>query len=161
MWCRSRKILVNKFDGEKSGDFMKAVYIGKKIVTIKLTDSIISRRYCGIRSIYNYGEVPEDTKYVFDDKETVFEKLIEKLGYIPEYKGEKTLFKKREYINEYGFKGRIYKDKLISFEILYTYTVIDNPRIEWLKEDLGFKGYSELIFNREQELKSMMSLNKN
>lgn len=126
------------------------------MVTVNLTNGVMRKRYCGSRPRYYYGVVPEDTTDVFDDKEIVFEKLMEKLGYVPEYKGEKTLFKKREYINEYGYDGRIYKDKLVSFEISHTYTVIDNPRIEWLENDLGFKGYSELIFDREQELKSMM-----
>ena len=116
----------------------------------------MKKRYCDGRSMYHYGEVPKDITDVFDDKEMVFEKLIEKLGYSSEYKGEKTLFKKREYINQYGFNGRIYKDKLVSFEISHTYTVIDNPRIKWLENDLGFKWYIELIFDREQELKSMM-----
>ena len=111
----------------------------------------------GTRPIYYYGEVPEDSEDIFDNKETVFEKLIEKLEFVPKYIIEKTLFKKREYINVYGFNGRIYKDKLVSFKISHTYTTIDNPRIEWLENDLGFKGYSELVFDREQELKSMMT----
>lgn len=34
--------------------------------------------------------------------------------------------------------------------------IIDNPKIEWLEKDLGFKGYSELVFDREQELKAML-----
>lgn len=135
---------------------IKAVYICETIVTVNLTDGVLRKRYYGTRDRYYYGEVPKDVTDVFDDKETVFEKLIEKLGYNPEYKCERTLFKKREYINEYGYGGRIYKDKLVSFEISHTYTVIDNPRIEWLENDLGFKGYSELVFDREQELKSMM-----
>ena len=89
--------------------FIKAVYICETIVTVNLTDGVMRKRYCGTRDRYYYGEVPKDVINVFDDKETVFEKFIEKLGYNPEYKGERTLFKKREYINEYGYGGAPYE----------------------------------------------------
>ena len=53
-------------------------------------------------------------------------------------------------------RGIVYKDSLKAVEIEHVYKIVDNPRIEWLDKDLGFKGYSELVFDREQELKSMM-----
>ena len=53
-------------------------------------------------------------------------------------------------------KGIVYKDSLKAVEIHHIYEVVDNPTIEYLEKDLGFKGYSELVFDREQELKNMM-----
>ena len=43
-----------------------------------------------------------------------------------------------------------------AFEIEHIYEVVENPIIEQLEKDLGFKGYSQLVFDREQELKNML-----
>ena len=70
-----------------------------------------------------------------------------------------TLFTQRKYLNYENLTGKVYEDDFDYLEVMSKYTVIDNPRIELLQKDLGFKGYSELVFDREQELKRMM-LNK-
>ena len=57
---------------------------------------MLEKRYCDGRPMYCYGKVPEDSTDIYDDRETVFENLLKKLGY-SRYKGDKTLFKKREY----------------------------------------------------------------
>lgn len=44
----------------------------------------------------------------------------------------------------------------MSFKIKHIFEVVENPRINYFESDLGFNGYSELVFNREQELKSML-----
>ena len=51
---------------------------------------------------------------------------------------------------------KVFIDDVESILIKTIYDVVDNPRIDWLRNDLGFKGYSELIFDREQELRNMI-----
>lgn len=109
------------------------------------------------RYLYYYGEVPEDYTEFLDNPDTVFQELITRIGFIGDYQGEKTFWKKRVYIDLFPLgQGIVYKDSLRAFKIIHTYEIVDNPRIDWLEYDLGFKGYSELVFDREQELKQML-----
>lgn len=109
------------------------------------------------RHVYQYGEVPDNYEEKFNNPDTVFDELLKKLEYASEYPGEKTFLSKRLYVYDYsGFRQRIYKDELMSFTIKHIFEIVENPRIDYLKSDLGFNEYTELIFNREQELKSML-----
>lgn len=134
---------------------MKAVYCHLRIWTVRLKDKkTMSYSTYGINGrYYHYGEVPDNYTEDFMCQDTVFEDLIKTL-YI--FGSNKTLFKKREYINIAQFNSRIYKDELSSFDIQHKYEIVDNPTIDILEKDLGFKEFSELIFDREQELKSIL-----
>lgn len=111
----------------------------------------------GGRYTYLYGKVPQNYIEKYDNEETVFYDLAKRLGYLDKFKGHKTFWKKRLYLDLFPMcRGIVYKDSLKAVEIEHIYKIEDNPRIEWLEKDLGFKGYSELVFDREQELKSMM-----
>lgn len=55
-------------------------------------------------------------------------------------------------MNIVQFSQRIYKDELLAFDIQHKYEIVDNPQINLLERDLGFDGYSELVFDREHEL---------
>ena len=105
------------------------------------------------RSGYLYGEVPECKEI----KLTLSE-YMNKDNRIFHVKSGRTLFKRRTYevFHSYPNDVRIYSDEIDSIVINNGYKLIENPRIEWLEKDLGFKGYSELVFDREQELKKLM-----
>ena len=73
-----------------------------------------------------------------------------------------TLFRKRLYIYDYtlgdsDFGQRIYKDEVKSFVVRYNYKIITNPSIKRLQSDLDFYTYSQLVFDREHELKGMLN----
>jgi hypothetical protein len=111
------------------------------------------------RYSYQYGEVPDDKIIEYSD----WDSMLKGIGYINEFKGLVTKFKKRIYINERHYNlGKIYKDEFQKLVIETKYKIIKAnryPSIEMLERDLGFMKYSELVFDRENELKKMM-LNK-
>lgn len=141
---------------------MKAVYISKTIWNINLKDGRVltyDSDHDRGRYVYKYGDVPNDYIEVFN-KETVWTDLLWKLRFEKDYHGSMTRFSKRVYIDDWDILcERIYKDELSAFEIQHIFKVVENPQIEYLEKDLGFKGYSELVFDREQELKSIMLKN--
>lgn len=136
---------------------MRAVYIHKVYLHLK-TNGLWKYVDDNVgRYVYLYGEVPENKVEKFENKNTVFSDLIKKIGYNENFQGNKTFWKKRIYILLFPLAREIvYKDELEAFELEHIYEVVENPDIELLKKDLGFKGYSQLIFDREQELKSML-----
>lgn len=136
---------------------MKVVYIHKIITEININGEWETVEGFGDRYVYFYGEVPENYTEKYNNEETVFNELAKRVGYINDFKGLKTFWKKRVYLDLFPLgKGIVYKDSLKAVEIHHIYEAVDNPTIEYLEKDLGFKGYSELVFDREQELKSMM-----
>lgn len=113
----------------------------------KLSDSWC-KRYC-------YGNKPQDETEIYYE----WDDMLKRLRYI-EFTGNKTLFKKRLYIEDehFNFK-RIYKDDFYKFvaKVKYESIPIEKyPPIETLERDLGFKGYSQLVFDRENELRGTL-----
>ena len=138
---------------------MKAVYIHKIITKLNINGEweTVDDKFIGGRYLYKYGEIPENYAEKFDNEKTVFYDFAKRIGYTDDFKGLKTFWKKRVYLDLFPLgKGIVYKDSLKAVEIHHIYEVVDNPIIEYLEKDLGFKGYSELVFDREQELKNMM-----
>lgn len=148
---------------------LKTIYIHKIYLRLKIKgkwETIEDIGSKGGRYIYFYGDVPSDETERFRDKNTVFSDLITKMvcydgRYGDTFKGNRTFLRKRLYISIPPVWGAweneiIYKDKLEAFDIEHIYEVIKNPNIEDLKEDLGFFGYSQLVFDREKDLKSML-----
>ena len=137
---------------------MKTIYIHNVIVKLNINGEWVDvTRGISGRSCYQYGEIPENYIEKYDNEETVFKDLAKRVGYTDNFEGNKTFWRKRLYLELFPIgNGIVYKDSLKAVKIEHIYKVIDNPRIEWLEQDLGFKGYSELIFDREQELKEML-----
>lgn len=116
---------------------------------------------------YRYGNLPNDVYEEYTGTEDeVWDALLKRSRYTDEYKGNVTIFKKRRYLPEVNIdliwiNKRIYKDELLKFTIESRYKDYSNnlPSIKTLEEDLGFKDYSEFVFMREQELKSMLIKN--
>lgn len=131
---------------------MKAVYIHKIRLHFKVNGiwKYASNFFDGYT--YLYGEVPENTVDKFANKDAEFSELVKFCGYTD---GCKTFWRKRVYIPIAN--KRIYKDELEDLEMEHIYTIVKNPTIEKLERDLGFKGYSQLVFDREQELKNMLN----
>ena len=104
------------------------------------------------RSYYFYGIVPECEEIELTVSEYVEEYQLFHI------KSGSTFLKRRMYEVFAGrpYDKKIYRDEIDRIVIKKKYRVIENPRIEWLEKDLGFKGYSELVFDREQELKKLM-----
>ena len=75
-----------------------------------------------------------------------------------EYHGHHTLFKKRLFLESGWFGKKIFMDQLIGWEIRDIYQTVENPDLFLLQRDLRFKEYSQLIFDREQELRSILNL---
>lgn len=118
------------------------------------------------RLVYKYGEKPEnkieehcvkklDNK---DEQSRVFEELIRTMQFETEYHGHHTLFKKRLFLESGWFGKKIFMDQLIGWEIRDIYQTVENPDLFLLQRDLRFKEYSQLIFDREQELRSILNL---
>lgn len=143
---------------------MKAVYERKIDIEIILNDDtnvIVKSDFLSGRYTYLYGELPEEHfesfsiygKYNEDAKE-----LCDKFYVLLEnYKG--GLFKKQYYIRartSYCNWITIPINNVKFVNVKNYCKVVENPKIKWLEEDLGFKGYSELVFDREQELKSLL-----
>ena len=137
---------------------MKAVYIHKRYLHLKI--NCIWKYADGIsgRDVYLYGELPKNKVEQFRNKDTVFSELAKRCGgYTDDFTGYKTFWRKRIYIDLFPLaNGIVYKDQLEAFEIEHVYEIVENPIIEYLQKDLGFKGYSRLVFDREQELKNML-----
>lgn len=133
---------------------MKAVYIHRTYMHLKINGIWKYARSFGVRHVYFYGEVPENKVDKFTNKDTVFSEFVKAGSYAHSFTVYKTFWRKRFYIqlaNE-----RVYKDELEEFEIQHVYEIVENPIIEKLERDLGFKGYSQLVFDREQELKNKL-----
>lgn len=138
---------------------MKAVYLHNVALMLNINGEWVDASWRSDlgRQHYSYGEVPENYTETFDNPDTVFQDLINRSGFVNGYQGSKTFWKKRIYCELFPLgQGIVYKDSLRAFKIIHTYEIVDNPRIDWLEYDLGFKGYSELVFDREQELKQML-----
>lgn len=119
------------------------------------------------RSVYKYGEKPENKIEEHCVKELdnkaeqarIFEDLIRAMGFEEGYHGHRTRFTKRLYLESGCFGKKIFMDQLIGWEIRDIYQTIENPSMSLLQKDLRFKEYSQLIFDREQELRSMLQKN--
>lgn len=143
---------------------MKSVYIIKTEIETILKDGskIVSKSdFVNGRYTYKYGDVPDkevfsysiDGKFNEDAKE-LFDRYYRVLEYF-----KMGLFSKREYIKVRTSCTRWEALDIKDIEFINVTRfceVVENPKIKWLEDDLGFKGYSELVFDREQELKSML-----
>lgn len=138
----------------------KEIYIHKTIWTLYLKNgkNIVYKSDNSYGEyIYLYDYKPNDSIEEFKDEKTVFKELLRNLNYIEEFQGYITKFSKRIYIDDYHtFKSRIYKDEVDYFTIQHIYKTIDSPNIKKLMKDLDFYKYSELVFNREQQLRKML-----
>ena len=131
---------------------MKAVFQRHYKYIFHLKDgSTVKSKYQFGRSMYQYREVPKDEVVIYKTWEEALEHTL--------YCYDTTLFSKRKYINHSNLTNKVYEDEFDYLEIQYTYKIIDNPDIETLQKDLGFKGYSELVFDRECELRKLMEVN--
>ena len=74
---------------------MKAVYIHKKYLYLKINGIWKYADSVGGRYVYLYGELPENRVEEFRKKDTVFSELIKRSGYIEDFIGYKTLWRKR------------------------------------------------------------------
>lgn len=141
---------------------MKKVYQQKTKIKLNL----VNRDTLQYEDVSNlrYGEVPKNKQYVrnFDSTEFESEYFKELYSEFCNFRYErfqmwKTLFKKRLYIEDLFYhERRIYKDRIVSCEYEKTYEIVSNATTKQLKEDLTFNEYSELVFDREQELKKLI-----
>lgn len=135
---------------------MRVVYIEKIYDQVKIK----SNKPCEIRTVeiqhsygrprYNYGDLPKNyAEELGEGREGYFNLILSRC-----YWRDHTFFRDRDYLGSNN-GIRIYEDEFISAKRFYEYKVVDNPIIKYLEEDLGFEGYSELVFDREQELKKL------
>ena len=143
---------------------MKAVYKKKTEIEIVLNnDTKITTNtdfLCG-RYAYNYDNVPEDENIsysIYGKFNGDMQELCCKYCSLLEYYTAGILNKKHliRMRTSYSNWRKVQIEDVKFVNVLKKYEIVDNPKIKWLEEDLGFKGYSELVFNREQELKSLL-----
>lgn len=113
---------------------------------------------------YFYGEVPQDNYEYYDKNNTIelFDVLLRTTNYF--FSINQTLIGKRIYVSNddwfapWCLEGaeRLYKDELISFYVVDEYDIVEKPSNQKLKKDLNFYDYTQLIFDREQQLKEML-----
>lgn len=129
---------------------MKVVFKAKNKYIFHLKDgTTVESKYQFGRSIYQYDEVPQDKTIIYKTWEEVRKNTLY-------HWFDTTLFSRRKYLNYDNLPRKVYEDEFDYLEINISYKIVDNPNIKMLQEDLGFKGYSELVFDREQELRRMM-----
>ena len=112
-------------------------------------ETTVESKYQFGRNMYQYDEVPQDKTIIYKTWEDVLKNTLYDWC-------DTTLFSKRKYLNYGNLTGKVYEDEFDYLEVKIYYEVIDNPNIKMLQEDLGFKGYSKLVFDREQELRKMI-----
>lgn len=136
---------------------MKDIYTYKieVYVNLKNGDNIfVPQRW---RSAYQYGNMPKNQEVKISGEDNCFN-YLKTFMLCP---NDVTFFRHREYIFVRidspirNFK-KVYKSQIDSVLVSYYYTKIEEPRMEYLKNDLGFYTYSQLIFDREQDLKEML-----
>lgn len=139
---------------------MKQVYTTFLDVEIKLKDCGIINTGSDVirgRNVYHYGEIPEiKTETITSDFATYLEHKWLLHSKKKERRGRILLYILRP--NNAVLK--LYEDEIESVTGYRKAKVVDNPEWKYLYKDLGFNELTELIFNREQELKSMLLRNE-
>lgn len=137
---------------------MKDIYVHETKVYIKLKDGNQIFMPQEGRRMYQYGNIPENQNLEINGEENSFNFLTTAMA----CPNDVTSFRHRKYIYVCidcmirSYK-RVYKSQIDRILILHRYTKIKKPRMEWLKKDLDFYTYSQLIFDREQELRRMLT----
>ena len=143
---------------------MKAVYIRKFEIEIILNDDkkiVIKSDFLSGRSTYSYGEVPDKQSKsfsIYGEYNNDMKNLCDKYHVLLEHYVS-GFIKKKHHLrirSSYCDWTNIPMNNIKSANVIWYCKVVDNPKIKWLEEDLGFKGYSELVFDREQELKALL-----
>ena len=89
---------------------MKAVYIHKRYLHLKINGIWKYADDIGGRYIYLYEELPKNRGEQFRNKDTVFSELVKRCGYVDDFMGCKTFWRKRIYAEFVFFKdGKINK----------------------------------------------------
>lgn len=134
---------------------MKQIYTIFREVKIILKDGHIIETNSDVmagRYIYHYGEMPTETTEIYT--ENLFLHL-RKFELIYDYRT--TLFKGQKLaVWCPNSIEKIYTNDIDKIEVRYSSKVADAPSWKYLREDLGFYDLSELIFNREQELRAKL-----
>lgn len=130
---------------------MKTIYINDFYYMLTFNDNTCIRSFFNGRPIYQYGELPEIKRKEYNDKNAFYE-----LANLLNTPIHRKFLTGREYINDCCFNKIIFKDDLKSFEAINDYKIIEKPNISHLENDLGFYKYSELVFDREMELRTML-----
>ena len=135
---------------------MKQVFTKSMDIEIRLKDGRIirtgSHAFRG-RYIYHYAEPEDKVETIFSD----FEQYLAERGLlysIPKRHNGRNLLRilcAQETI------AKIYEDEIALIAVFHHTKVVDNPKWEFLTKDLGFNELTELLYNREQELKSMLT----
>lgn len=132
---------------------MKAVFKAKNKYIFHLKDgTIVESKYQFGRGLYQYDEVPQDKTIIYKTWKEVLTNTLY-------HWSDTTLFSRRKYLHYENLTGKVYEDEFDYLEIKISYKIEDNPDIKTLQEDLGFTRYSELVFDRECELRKLMEGN--
>ena len=139
---------------------MKQIYINTSNIEIHLkTGRVISIEddaLCG-RYQYYYAECQEKA-----EREDIFSDFPQYLAQrnllwcsVKKHKRNKVrkLLYIRRSFNQIDKIEKVYEDEIESITIWHCIKVVADPKWEYLTEDLTFNELTELLYNREQELK--------
>lgn len=113
-----------------------------------LTQTLLGGRY-----IYHYAELPENkVETILSDFERHLAEHGVLYGVAKRRKGRQLL-----YIWSRGGTKKVYEDEIKFIIVSYHNEVVENPKWKYLFKDLGFNELTELLYNREQELKSTLT----
>ena len=136
---------------------MKQIYFYRTTILVKLKDdSIVTIK--GKASKWCYGDIPENKIQKYENSNTMFDDLCNVMNVKPSI----SPFSKKKYFNQETFfwtwsvDGTVKQDTIHSF-VVYTNYNTGNPSIKALQKELTFIEYTELLFDREQDLKSALS----
>lgn len=102
---------------------------------------------------YRYGYLPDNSHTVFSktNVDNVFVALCNMFD-IPFFSENNHPKRKYIYLDCY-LNQKVYEDELVSFSVTKQYAVLTDESINFLQEHLTFDDYTQLIFDRENELR--------
>ena len=136
---------------------MKQIYFYRTTIFVKLKDdSIVTIK--GNKIKWNYGDIPEDKIQKYENSNTIFDDLCNVMNVKPSISpfSKKKYFNKETFFWTWSVDGSVKQDTIHSF-VVYTNYNTGNPSIKALQKELTFIEYTELLFDREQDLKSALS----
>lgn len=143
----------------------RKIYTCDHYIKYLLVDGTIGKITRSGELRYFYGEVPQDNYEYYDKNNTIelFDALLRTVGYY--FSINQTLIGKRIYISNDSWLSpwylegaeKLYKDELVGFYVADEYDIVEKPSNQKLKKELNFYDYTQLIFDRERELKSTLT----
>lgn len=134
---------------------MKQLYLYQKMIAVTRKDGVVVK-IIGNKSNWHYGELPIDKVEVNKDIDNPFEKLCDIMGVKP----SRSFLWSKKYLSDttilwdWSIDGYVDEENILSFMVVTKYYIGD-PSIKILQKELSFMEYTQLLFDREKDLKRL------